>query len=296
MIHRFDGAAWDAVPVTARDESFRGVWGPSGAELHLVAGDRVYAFDGAAFTSTSLAPTEGRTSLLEVWGRPASSSRSASTRSRSRVGRSCAAGSCGTGGAARGPTRRSSPRTRCGARAPPTCSRSVSALQRTSTARRGPRSRWSPRPSDVWGSGAGDVVMVANGALMRCASPPCVDAASYTSTAASGSFLAVSGSGPSDVFAVGLDGVIHHFDGASWSEQRRGGVHLVGVAARGPTDAYAVGEGGTILVYDGSSWSPAQADLRRPGIAQCPELTAITNAGGELVVVGLADLVARQRP
>ena len=64
------------------------------------------------------------------------------------------------------------------------------------------------------------------------------------------------GSGPNDVFAVGDDGTIVHYDGATWSEMDSGTTRdLKGVWGGRPNDVFAVGGSGTILHYDGSSWS-----------------------------------------
>jgi hypothetical protein len=55
------------------------------------------------------------------------------------------------------------------------------------------------------------------------------------------------GTSPTDVFAVGEDGVVLHYDGTAWTAvtpTRRG---LLGVWGSSPGDAFAVGVGGTIL-------------------------------------------------
>ncbi len=64
------------------------------------------------------------------------------------------------------------------------------------------------------------------------------------------------GTSEDDVFAVGLDGSILHFDGAVWQGMDSGTEDdLVGVWASGPDDVYAVGDEETVLHYDGSTWS-----------------------------------------
>ncbi len=64
------------------------------------------------------------------------------------------------------------------------------------------------------------------------------------------------GSGSGDVFAVGQGGAICHYDGIAWGEMSSGtGRHLQGVWGTDNHDVYAVGYGGTILHYDGLSWS-----------------------------------------
>ena len=75
------------------------------------------------------------------------------------------------------------------------------------------------------------------------------------------------GSGPTDFFAAGTDqnnanaGVIEHYDGSSWSEQKRlPEIQLDAVWGTGPSDVYAAGAhndklAGAVLHYDGTTWS-----------------------------------------
>ncbi len=68
-----------------------------------------------------------------------------------------------------------------------------------------------------------------------------------------------------DVFAVGEDGTILHYDGTEWSSMSSGTTsNLEAVWGTAGNNIYAVGEEGTILHYDGSAWSPmegAKGDL-----------------------------------
>jgi hypothetical protein len=69
-------------------------------------------------------------------------------------------------------------------------------------------------------------------------------------------FNAVWGSSPSDVFAVGDDGAIVHYNGTTWSPMRSTTSQcLVGVWGSSASDVFAVGNFGVILHYDGSDWS-----------------------------------------
>lgn len=69
--------------------------------------------------------------------------------------------------------------------------------------------------------------------------------------------LDVWGSGPSDVFAVGLSGTILHYDGLSWTPMPSSTTaDLYGVTGWSASNAVAVGPNRTILSYDGTSWSP----------------------------------------
>lgn len=63
------------------------------------------------------------------------------------------------------------------------------------------------------------------------------------------------GSSVDDVYAVGYDGTIIHYDGTSWEHQNSPTtVRLRGVWGTGPSNVYAVGDLGTILRYDGVEW------------------------------------------
>lgn len=69
-----------------------------------------------------------------------------------------------------------------------------------------------------------------------------------------------------DVFAVGDNGLIRHYDGSDWSDMTSPvSVSLKSVWGRTANDVFAVGSGGTILHYNGTSWqkmhSPTQDDL-----------------------------------
>ena len=67
---------------------------------------------------------------------------------------------------------------------------------------------------------------------------------------------AVWGSSSSDVFAVGTNGAIVHYNGSTWSPMSiTTSHHLFGVWGSSASDVFAVGSGGTILHYDGSAWS-----------------------------------------
>jgi hypothetical protein len=64
------------------------------------------------------------------------------------------------------------------------------------------------------------------------------------------------GSSGSDVFAVGDNGTILHYDGSTWSPMASGTTNnLFGVWGSSETNVFAVGSNGTILHYNGSTWS-----------------------------------------
>lgn len=64
------------------------------------------------------------------------------------------------------------------------------------------------------------------------------------------------GSSDADVFAVGDNGTILHFDGFRWSAMSSPTVEtLRGVSGTAPDNVYAGGDNGTALHYDGSAWT-----------------------------------------
>jgi photosystem II stability/assembly factor-like uncharacterized protein/long-subunit fatty acid transport protein len=66
----------------------------------------------------------------------------------------------------------------------------------------------------------------------------------------------VFGLSSSAVWAVGAGGLVLRYDGDQWSDMAGGaGVDLYSVWASGPNDLFAVGQGGTIRHFDGSAWS-----------------------------------------
>ena len=74
----------------------------------------------------------------------------------------------------------------------------------------------------------------------------------------SNAILSVWGTSPSEVWAVGRNGVAMHFDGQSWTAPNKFPTDksLRGVWGNAANNYWAVGEGGTILHYDGTSWQP----------------------------------------
>jgi hypothetical protein len=121
---------------------------------------------------------------------------------------------------------------------------------------------------DVWGSGPDDVWAIgwyadlnhspSAGAIFHWDGVRWAAAASGAADTLAGvPLLAVWGSGPADVWAVGNRGTIVHWDGTRWSPKASGvTANLRGVAGTGPTDVWAVGND-TIIHWDGSTWAPA---------------------------------------
>lgn len=68
-------------------------------------------------------------------------------------------------------------------------------------------------------------------------------------------FSAIWGSAANDVFAVGTNGLISHYDGSQWQEMESNSVSdLNGIWGSSSTEVFAVGEGGVILHYEGNQW------------------------------------------
>ena len=63
------------------------------------------------------------------------------------------------------------------------------------------------------------------------------------------------GTSATNIFAVGYDGTILHYDGTSWSSMTSVTTsHLYSIWGSSANDIFAVGDGGTALHYDGTSW------------------------------------------
>jgi hypothetical protein len=65
------------------------------------------------------------------------------------------------------------------------------------------------------------------------------------------------GSSGSDVFAVGYDGTILHYDGSDWSSMTSGTSNWLEVVwGSSGSNVFAVGEGGTILHHSADIFLP----------------------------------------
>jgi len=79
---------------------------------------------------------------------------------------------------------------------------------------------------------------------------------SRMSTGSTNQYMAVWGSSTDNVFAVGIGGKILHFDGTTWTSMNSGTTNaLYGIWGSAPDTVYAVGNKGTILRFDGSTWT-----------------------------------------
>jgi hypothetical protein len=95
--------------------------------------------------------------------------------------------------------------------------------------------------------------------------------------ATSNALRAIWGSSGNDVFAVGGNGTILHYDGNQWSQMSSGtSESLSGVWGISGSDVFAIGEGGTILRY---------TDVKPPAAA----FTASPRAGKASFTVNFTD-------
>lgn len=75
------------------------------------------------------------------------------------------------------------------------------------------------------------------------------------------------GSSSSNIFVVGNNGTILHYDGTSWTVMNSPVTeHILAIWGRSENQIYAVGYNGTQISYDGSNWSHMGAIPHPPGI------------------------------
>jgi photosystem II stability/assembly factor-like uncharacterized protein len=68
--------------------------------------------------------------------------------------------------------------------------------------------------------------------------------------------LSIWGTSDKNIFVVGDNSVMLHYDGNKWSPmQSPKDEYLTKVKGLGPEQVYAVGENGTVIKYDGKKWS-----------------------------------------
>lgn len=102
----------------------------------------------------------------------------------------------------------------------------------------------------------------------------------------------VSGSAANDVWAVGKDGTVVHYDGSDWNEVEESPTSqtLWSVWAASGTAIYAVGNGGEAWRYDGSNWSSLPTgvtnNLYHVHGASETDCWAVGNRGGALHYTG----------
>ncbi len=137
---------------------------------------------------------------------------------------------------------------------------------------------WGTSDSDFWAIAGGDILHFSSATQWVTQTLPPVT-----------NILALHGSSPNNIWAVGAENTLIHYDGGSWSASPAGAnqqpvASFVAIWAAGPDDAWVVGTH-DITHWDGHSWTIAVPSL--PG-----KLTAIHGAtstdvwsvGGPLVM------------
>jgi hypothetical protein len=72
--------------------------------------------------------------------------------------------------------------------------------------------------------------------------------------------LSVWGNSDKDVFTVGFNGAILHYDGKVWARMFSGTEGwLLGIWGSSPSNVIAAGQKGCLLNYDGTSWNPVDS-------------------------------------
>jgi hypothetical protein len=102
--------------------------------------------------------------------------------------------------------------------------------------------------------------------------------------------MSIWGSSPSDIWAVGSEGCVVHFDGKTWRQQPSiTARNLTAVAGTASNDVWAVGAEGVTLHFDGHNWSETESSEGRV------LLGAWSNASGEVWVSGVEGSVGLLR-
>jgi hypothetical protein len=110
------------------------------------------------------------------------------------------------------------------------------------------------------------------------AQAPATATGSWTVEAKSDWYDSVWGSSGSDVFAVGWDGLIIHYDGATWSPMDSGvSESLHGMWGSSGRDVFVLGARGTILHYSGTGWVAMESGTARhlQGVWGLPAATCL---------------------
>ena len=113
----------------------------------------------------------------------------------------------------------------------------------------------------IWGAPSGELFVNASSSIIRFGD------GQWTILSADSDrspFSDIHGTAADNVFSVGQDGLIAHYDGLTFTEMESGtSVGLQGVWVTSTTEAFAVGEQGKILRYDGDTWSPMDSGTTR---------------------------------
>jgi len=127
---------------------------------------------------------------------------------------------------------------------------------------------WGTSSSDVWACGGASVVHW-NGSFVTIYGP--------LDLPLPGQYQSVGGSAPNDVYVVGMEGVVMHFDGAAWTGVTTGlgNTRLNSVFVAG-NELFIGGDNLALWHFDGAAWSAFTAT---GGAADDFEILAGTGAG-----------------
>ncbi len=253
-IYHYNGSAWSPMALAGlTDVGFSGVWGSGPTDVYAVGFDRVEAgvilhSTGGAFTvlrkGLPFAPSkiDGK-STSDVWVIGASTILHYNGTSWSELGSQTAVttvAALGNGRAIVGSYNKSMVQYTDGIQLIP--------IPTTIQA----RAAWASGPEDVFLGGTAPVRR-----LRGAAWSPVYTVAPYDNTFTLAPFFsAVDGTAPNDIFAVGVAGLILHYDGARWTTVPSGTSNtLYSIFTLSASNSYAVGAGGAIVHFDGSQWS-----------------------------------------
>lgn len=241
-IRRWDGASWRVVPSPTSD-ALRAIDVVSATDVTIAAAAGVlWHYDGATWTQR-LTPTGSSASAL--W--------------RDATGSLWAAGENG------------SLSTDAAVLTPHPLRVAATALHGASassvwhagvfnTASRWNGSSWSHMligdyPRGVRALASGEAIF-AGASIWHCTTTP-----ACTQQAAGANAHGLWGSSDTDIWSVGVDGTLLHFDGGSWQPvSAPNSMNYVAVWGAATDDIWAVGEAGAIIHYDGQAWTSHGTD------------------------------------
>jgi hypothetical protein len=120
-----------------------------------------------------------------------------------------------------------------------------------------PVSAQIPNVDSIWGSSASNVWLVGSTVVLRW------NGSSFTKFGFGGTLLAVSGTGPNDVWVTGETTYLHHYIGTSWALVMPGiGSSMTAVLALATNDVWAAGPlpGKETTHYNGIKWTTIKTD------------------------------------
>ena len=132
---------------------------------------------------------------------------------------------------------------------------------------------WTLTPSgindtifDIWVTPDGTVFLLGQlyGEIMRRRpGETSFSAISYKADATYTTFEHIWASGPNDVWAAGISGVVR-YDGNSWRSFDFGGLYIDAVRGTGPNDVWLAGDQGAVFHYDGAKFDRWDTGTKQP--------------------------------